>query len=183
MIVKSAAKCRYCDEVFDPALERRSNRRQSSDDDVNAFPTADLGKRFVGFLADLLGFAAFLVPGIALLIVGVATAGNRNGEPPTVAIIGFLLIPVGLIAYCVVSIYLLITRSQSIGKYFVGTQIMDYESDLPADFVKCFLLRVLVNGMLGIVPFYGLVDILYIFGDEHRCLHDQIAGTYVADIS
>ncbi|MCL4296805.1 MAG: hypothetical protein KJ077_13795 [Anaerolineae bacterium] len=25
----------------------------------------------------------------------------------------------------------------------------------------------------------SLVDILFIFGQEHRCLHDQLAGTWV----
>ncbi|MBC7815371.1 MAG: hypothetical protein IAG10_00565 [Planctomycetaceae bacterium] len=69
-------------------------------------------------------------------------------------------------------------------KYFVGTRIMDYQTNMPADFLKSFVLRSLVNGIIGaVVPFYGLVDILFIFGDEHRCLHDQLSGTYVVDIS
>jgi len=42
------------------------------------------------------------------------------------------------------------------------------------------LLRSWVNGLIGlVVPFYGLVDILFIFGSERRCLHDLIAGTVV----
>jgi hypothetical protein len=36
-----------------------------------------------------------------------------------------------------------------------------------------------LNGLLGIIPFYGFVDVLFIFGQERRCLHDLIAGTRV----
>ena len=67
------------------------------------------------------------------------------------------------------------------------TQILDYETNEPAGFVKSFLLRMLVNRLIGgipcVGPIYTIVDILFIFGEERRCLHDQLAGTYVVDIS
>ncbi len=40
---------------------------------------------------------------------------------------------------------------------------------------------------MGAIPFvgaiYAIVDILMIFGEEHRCMHDMIATTCVVDIS
>ena len=39
----------------------------------------------------------------------------------------------------------------------------------------------IVNGLIGIIPGYGLVDVLFIFGAERRCLHDYIARTKVVE--
>lgn len=190
MIVKAAAKCRYCGEVFDPTLKRqsRSKRRRSSgydDDDAGSFPTADLGKRFLGAMSDGLASVFFIAPGFGLMLASGGPEEIDKGSP--LAIGGILLIVLGALALLAVQLYLLINRSQSIGKYLMNTQIHDYETDTPASFTKTFLLRGVVNGLIGAIPcigpIYNIVDILCIFGEEHRCLHDQLAGTYVVDIS
>ncbi len=53
--------------------------------------------------------------------------------------------------------------------------------------MKTLLLRAIVNGMIGMVPYvggiYGLIDSLFIFREDRRCVHDLIAGTKVVDIS
>jgi uncharacterized RDD family membrane protein YckC len=41
------------------------------------------------------------------------------------------------------------------------------------------LLRSWLNTLIGIIPFYGLVDVLFIFREDKRCIHDLIAGTHV----
>jgi uncharacterized RDD family membrane protein YckC/predicted RNA-binding Zn-ribbon protein involved in translation (DUF1610 family) len=193
MIVKSAAKCRFCGEIFDPDFKTRSksNRRSSSrddfedDDDVDRYPTADLGKRFLAVLADGLATFLFIAPGVGLMLAGGGPDELEQGSP--VAIAGLVLFLLGGLALVIVHLYLLINRSQSIGKYFMNIQIFDYETDTPASFTKTFLLRGVVNGLIGYIPcvgwIYFLIDPLFIFGDEHRCLHDQLAGTYVVDIS
>jgi uncharacterized RDD family membrane protein YckC len=47
-------------------------------------------------------------------------------------------------------------------------------------------LRIIVNGIPGalpcIGPFYSLADILCIFREDRRCLHDHIAGTKVVQV-
>jgi hypothetical protein len=42
-----------------------------------------------------------------------------------------------------------------------------------------FWLRNFVNGLLGMIPLYGLIEILFIFGESQQCLHDKIADTIV----
>jgi uncharacterized RDD family membrane protein YckC len=42
-------------------------------------------------------------------------------------------------------------------------------------------MRYVVNSLLGNVPFYTLLDVLLIFGDERRCIHDYLAGTKVVE--
>jgi uncharacterized RDD family membrane protein YckC len=62
-------------------------------------------------------------------------------------------------------------------------RIVSFDDESNPGFVKAFLLRVFVNGLIGAVPFvgfvYSLVDIFFIFRDDRRCLHDLIAGTKV----
>jgi len=186
-ILKDAKKCRFCGEILDRTLKRnsRSSGGSSSRHRGGDLPLADLGKRFLGSLAD--GFVGFffLLPGFGLILAGGGEEGIDQESP--LALMGVLACVVGVLALFGVQLYLLATRSQSIGKYLMNTKIYDYETDEPAGFVKCFLLRVIVNGLIGAVPcigpIYNIVDILFIFGEEHRCLHDQLAGTYVVDIS
>lgn len=41
------------------------------------------------------------------------------------------------------------------------------------------LLRLMLNTLLAFIPGYALVDILFIFRKDRRCIHDFIAGTHV----
>jgi uncharacterized RDD family membrane protein YckC len=71
------------------------------------------------------------------------------------------------------------TRSQSIGKALVGIEIRR-EDGTRATFWRIVGLRWLACGAIGVfVPFFGLIDPLFIFRRDRRCVHDQIAGTIV----
>ncbi len=91
-------------------------------------------------------------------------------------------------------------RGQSVGKILVLTRIVD-ETGRRAGLVNGFLLRTLpvafvtnipalllatgsppetVQPLVSLTSLVALVDVLFIFGPDHRCLHDRIAGTYVA---
>ena len=192
MIKSAASKCRFCGEVFDPSLKKRKSSGGGGRSDSSHSP-AGPGKRLVGVLAD--GFAALMLmaPGIGLVVAGMpndfGNPGQRGGggENPTLIMLGIGLFALGAIAWLGLNLYLLITRSQSIGKYLVNTQIHDYETGERADFVKCWLLRSFVNGLIGGIPvvggIYSLADALFVFSEDNRCLHDRLAGTYVVDIS
>lgn len=101
-------------------------------------------------------------------------------------LMGMLLMVLGGIVILGINIYLLSTRSQSIGKIVMKTQIADFNTRQPANFVSAFVLRGFVNWLIGLIPcvggFYALADILFVFSDDHRCLHDRIANTIVLDI-
>ncbi|MBX3421397.1 MAG: RDD family protein [Pirellulaceae bacterium] len=147
--------------------------------------TADLGKRFLGALVD--GLVGLIVlPGYIAVIIG-AQAAERSGNVSIPLLLGMGWMGVTIIAVLVVQIYLLATRSQTIGKYVMKTQIVDFATGQPADFVHCFVLRALVNGLIGAVPcvgsIYAIVDICFIFREDRRCIHDLLASTVVVDIS
>lgn len=145
---------------------------------------AGLGKRFLGALVDCLVGFGVAVPGYIFIFAGGALSdGNVT---PLLFLLGILWLIVGGFAVLGFQIYLLVTRSQSIGKYVMKTQIVDYHTGQPANFMSCFVLRVLVNSLLAAVPclgaIYGLVDIFFIFRDDRRCVHDHLATTVVIDL-
>ena len=87
--------------------------------------------------------------------------------------------------YIVIHGYLLATRGQTVGKFLVGVKIVDYDTGHLLNVVKLIGLRDLPIGLISAVPCIGpviaLVNILFIFGEEQRCLHDLIAGTRVVN--
>jgi uncharacterized RDD family membrane protein YckC len=122
------------------------------------------------------------LPGMALLLAGgIFTRSNQ----PNLALMlpGFLVLGIAELALLAVQIYLLSTRGQTIGKKLLGIRIVCFDDESNPGFVKAFLLRAFVNGLIGAVPFlgffYSLVDICFIFRDDRRCIHDLIAGTKV----
>jgi uncharacterized RDD family membrane protein YckC len=60
---------------------------------------------------------------------------------------------------------------------------VNYVDGAKPGFLRAVLLRLWINGILGSLPYvgscYGLLDILFIFGADRRCIHDLIAGTKV----
>jgi uncharacterized RDD family membrane protein YckC len=155
---------------------------------------ASLLQRFLGALLDSL-FAMFCgVPGFVLMIIGMVVMEQQQRENPgdspdfpLLMLLGMLLIAIGSLVMLAVQIWLLATRSQTLGKFVMKTQVVDFETGQPADFVHCAILRILINSLIGSIPcvggIYSLVDIFYIFREDRRCIHDLIASTTVIDIS
>jgi uncharacterized RDD family membrane protein YckC len=78
---------------------------------------------------------------------------------------------------------LLSLRGQTVGKILTSIRIVRAKDGTPAGFVHAFLLRGFLARCLRHVPVIGFlfwfVDNCFIFRDDHRCLHDLIAGTKV----
>lgn len=78
--------------------------------------------------------------------------------------------------------YLLATRGQTIGKWFVGVQIVRVDGT-HVDFGRLLGLRYFPFGLLSMIPGLGplasLADDLFIFSESRRCLHDRLADTIV----
>ena len=177
--IKSAAvKCRFCGKVFDPKLPGRQ-RKSSSKGRALATP----GSRLAAVLLDGL----ISMPLVISLVVGIGLASGRDGRNETVGI-GIALIGLSIMLSLALGIYQLVIISrdgQSIGKRIMKIRIVKYEDNSNPGFVHAVLLRAFVNGLIGgiplVGPFYALADPLFIFGEEHRCLHDLIASTKVVE--
>ncbi len=152
-------------------------------------PLASLGQRLGAVLLDVVVFLPAYIPIFMSFAAGAAAAAAANGgdlsdlrdiQP------NFLLLGLGgglALALVVVNIVMLAKRGQTIGKRIVGIRIVGAENDENPGWVKTIILRAVVNGFIGAVPligsFYALADILFIFRQDRRCIHDLLAGTRV----
>lgn len=101
----------------------------------------------------------------------------------------------GLVAFLLVHGYLLFTQGQTVGKWLLGTRIVDARTGQLLPFTRVYIIRYLwLTPLVLLIPFLppGLVvllgsivgfinigDSLLIFGKDCRCLHDYLAGSIV----
>ncbi len=151
-------------------------------DEISGHVLAGRGARLAAWLLDhVFGFLS-VVPGLALLLLS---------QDPEVfddfGSTGFLTMVLGALLVGGLQVVLLCTRGQTLGKMIIGAQIVNYDDGRRARFVRVFLLRYLVAGLIGATPLIGLlwpiIDAAFILGEEQRCVHDLIAGTKVVEVS
>ncbi len=91
---------------------------------------------------------------------------------------------IGQILFLLVQGYLLQTRGQTIGKILLKIRIVGMKSERPG-MIKLYLLRYFPFSLIAQIPVVGgllaLINLLFIFGKEQRCLHDRLAGTRVVN--
>ncbi len=135
-------------------------------------------------LDGIIGFA-FALPGGLMLFLGGVMAKSGHSANPALLIPSFVVLAIGILALVIIQLYLLVTRGQTIGKKLLGIKIVTYPDEANPGFVKVWLLRSFVNGLIGAIPMvgglYSLVDVLFIFREDKRCIHDLIAGTQVVN--
>jgi uncharacterized RDD family membrane protein YckC len=89
----------------------------------------------------------------------------------------------GLFVYLALNGYLLSKHGQTIGKRVVGTRIISTQTNEIIPLWKVFFVRYLPVAVSGNIPFAGqiivILDSLFIFRKDKRCIHDLITGTKV----
>jgi uncharacterized RDD family membrane protein YckC len=139
---------------------------------------AGRGQRFFAALAD--AFIFFLMvyfPALMLLLATGALDDSVEIDSTTVAI-AVLLCVIGAIGWIWATALLVARNGQTIGKRLLEIKVVRSDGS-PASLGRIFWLRNFVNGLLGAIPLYALVDVLFIFGERRQCLHDLIADTIV----
>jgi uncharacterized RDD family membrane protein YckC len=141
---------------------------------VNAL--AERGTRLVASILDGIIFAAMVYLPMILAAVGNGAAGE-GGSGVGLAIGAFLTL-VGFIAWAWLTIRYVVRNGQSIGKKLTGIKVVRTDGT-PITLGRLFWLRNVVNGLLGIIPLYSVIEVLFIFAESRQCLHDKIADTIV----
>lgn len=94
----------------------------------------------------------------------------------------------GIALFLAINFQFLSTRGQTVGKMIIGTRIVAEDGSLiPIDqlILKRYLLLWGVSVVLSIIPYIGLImiiDPLMIFRENHKCLHDELAGSKVISL-
>ena len=165
--------------MTNPYAPPRAIVRDIADPSALAIP-AERGTRLGASILDGIVFGAMVyVPMLFGAIVSGATAGaiGESSSNP-MAVVGLVVAAIGFIVWCWLTITYMVRNGQSIGKKLVGIKVVRTDGS-PASLGRLIWLRNVVNGLISIVPLYGFVDALFIFGESRQCLHDKIADTVV----
>jgi len=145
---------------------------------ITAGELASRWQRLAGAIIDgIIGFAVALP---MMFMLGIFEYTRKGVSPPfqltlVSAVIGFVV-------FALVHGYFLNKSGQTIGKKVLGTKIVGMD-DRQLGIQAILLKRYLPITVVSMIPVLGgllsLVDILFIFGKEKRCVHDYIAGSKV----
>lgn len=89
---------------------------------------------------------------------------------------------VGQSTFLILNGSFLANYGQTIGKRIMKIKIVDMAGN-NLGIIKLYSLRYLVFSLISQIPVAGglisLINVLFIFGNHKRCLHDRLAGTQV----
>ena len=138
-------------------------------DDVAGAAPASRYQRLRAAIIDILIYAVAFLP--------MAILPGRGGIGMAVAGLAVL----GIVGW---NALLLARNGQTIGKKSVGIRIVRSDGS-DAAFLRLFLLRGFLIWVLSWLPYIGqlfsLVNVLFIFRADRRCIHDLIADTRVVE--
>jgi uncharacterized RDD family membrane protein YckC len=159
-------------DIVDPSLHAvpadRATRLGAAILDSFVFMLMVYTPLFVG------GVFAGLTANVAAPEQAAAAADNVN---LAIGIAGVFTIG-GLVAWLAITIVLMRRNGQSIGKKATGIKVVRSDGS-PVSLSRLIWLRNVLNWVISIVPLYGLIDALFIFGESRQCLHDKLADTVV----
>jgi len=142
---------------------------------------SQLASRSTRLLAHILDTFFSVLP---VVISFVLTQSSE--ESPATTKLRLILWIAGTLVCIILQMTLLSVRGQTVGKLVVGVRIVNDEDECNPGFYRAVVLRSIVPSLIGALPCFGflfaLVDVLWILGEDRRCLHDLIAGTKVVDV-
>ena len=98
--------------------------------------------------------------------------------PDTMMAILVVLTLVGFGAWLWLTLKYMKRNGQSIGKKILDIKVVRTDGS-PVELGRYVWLRNVVNALISIIPLYGIIDVLFIFGESRQCLHDKLADTIV----
>jgi uncharacterized RDD family membrane protein YckC len=140
---------------------------------------ASRGKRFAGALLDGLFHLLGFIPGA--VAAGLFGAAGADEDSATTA---FMVFGFGGVLLIAIANWVLISNTgQSFAKRILGMKIVRVDSMQPVGFVNGVALRIWIPQVINqACSLFSLIDALWIFGEEQRCIHDLIASTIVIDV-
>jgi uncharacterized RDD family membrane protein YckC len=140
---------------------------------------ADRGTRLGAAILDSIFFMAAVY--LPLIVTAAAAGASPNASEDQVGMgvaIGFGVALIGFIVWCWFTIVYMKRNGQSLGKKVTGIKVVRSDGS-PVSLARLIWMRNVLNWVISIIPLYGLIDSLFIFGESRQCLHDKIADTIV----
>ena len=170
--------------LSDADLERIVRIENSYDGelDYQGYPAAPLVLRlFAKIIDNMIATVAFAIgAGCAFLL---AQAGMITFDEYEIGVMDMVIGGCALLfvpfVYHLFYWNLVATRGQSPGKMLCCLRIVSVPEGHPGGFLRSVVIREWVVGLLHMIPLFGIINILVVFSDASRCLHDYISGTRV----
>ena len=142
---------------------------------------AERSSRLGAAIVDGLIFSAMVYIPLIIGMFITAAGADASGEPSTVfVLLGFGLALAGFVVWTYMTLKQMGATGQSLAKKYFNIKVVRSDGS-PASLSNLIWKRNVVTWLLGIIPMYGLVEVLFIFGEERKCLHDKIADTIVVE--
>jgi uncharacterized RDD family membrane protein YckC len=139
---------------------------------------AGRGMRLAGAIIDTLILMVLVFP--VMFASGYWSLAMSGQQPGFGWQVGMAI--AGFVCFLLINGYLLNKSGQTVAKKLLGMRIVDLEGRKP-EFLRLVGLRYGVGQIITLIPIvnmlYPLVDALFIFRQDQRCVHDLIAGTRV----
>jgi len=140
---------------------------------------ADRGTRLGAAILDGIIFTVMVyLPAVTAAVFGGVAARGANDSFGAIMIGGFAIALVGFGVWAWLTIKYVVANGQSIAKKLVAIKVVRADGS-PISLGRIFWLRNILNGVISLIPLYGIIDLLFIFGESRQCLHDKIADTIV----
>jgi len=144
-------------------------------------PADRLMRLLAAILDSIIGALMIYLP--AVIVIAATGAFDELAQPESEIDLGPLALPmllclVGFIAWAWITLLLVARYGQTMAKRLLEIKVVRSDGS-KASLGRIFWLRNVVNILLGVIPLYGLIDILLIFGEKRQCIHDMIADTIV----
>ena len=139
---------------------------------------AGAGARFAAVLINNLLFLLALIPGG--IVFGIS---GQMGGGELMVNMGIGLMVIGFICLMVFQVRTYLATGQTLGKRQMGVKVVRFDNGEVPGFGGLMGLREVVPALIGMIPFLGtvfyVVDLLFIFREDRRCIHDLMANTKV----
>lgn len=134
---------------------------------------APRGRRFLGSVLDGVFY---------LVVMGVAMTTLAPDDDPRRSMV---IAGAAFATAVAVQAVLIVTTGQSVAKRLLGMRIVRDDGS-PVGLWSGVILRSWIVKGATLIPYIGqllgLIDAIFIFRDDHKCLHDDIAGTKVIEV-
>lgn len=142
---------------------------------------AERSSRLGAAIVDSLIFSAMVyIPLMIGTFIGASGSDSGGGTSAVFALIGVALGLAGFVVWLYMTLKQMGATGQSLAKKYFNIKVVRSDGS-PASLSNLIWKRNVLNGLLGIVPLYGLIDVLLIFNEKRQCVHDKIADTLVVE--
>ncbi len=151
---------------------------QSQLEELEKFELASRGSRLGAAIIDGIINMLTVIP--LMMALGMWEMVIGGEEPGLMFTVGVGL--ASFVLFALIHGYFLATGGQTIGKKILGIRMVDMQDQIlpvPSILGKRYLPITLVSMIPLIGQILPMIDILFIFRKDRRCIHDLIAGTKV----